>query len=151
MDKRLKICMASSAGGHLTELLQIKEVVEGFDSFFVTFKREDTEGFDEKLYFIEDPKRNPFKLFKNFFQSLKIIYKEKPDVIVTTGAGVVVSLCYIGKVFGAKIIFIESFARITSRSLSGVFVYPITDLFFVQWKSVLTKYGKKAIYGGSVF
>ncbi len=151
MIKRLKICMASSAGGHLTELLQIKEIVEGYDSFFVTFKREDTEGFDEKLYFIEDPKRNPFKLFKNFFQSLKIIIKERPDVIITTGAGVVVPLCYIGTVFSAKIIFIESFARITSRSLSGFFVYPIADLFFVQWKSVLSKYGKKAIYGGSVF
>ncbi len=151
MSKRLKICMASSAGGHLTELLQVKEVVEGYDSFFVAFKREDTEGFDEKLYFIEDPKRNPFKLFKNFFQSLKIIYQERPGVIITTGAGVVVPLCYIGKIFGAKIIFIESFARITSRSLSGVFVYPIADLFFVQWESVLTKYGKKAVYGGSVF
>ncbi len=126
-------------------------MIEGHDSFFVTFKREDTEGFEENLYFIDDPKRNPFKLFKNFIQSLKILYKERPDVIITTGAGVVVPLCYIGKAIGVKIIFIESFARITSRSLSGVFIYPIADLFFVQWRSVLSKYGKKAVYGGSVF
>ncbi|MFQ6137008.1 MAG: PssD/Cps14F family polysaccharide biosynthesis glycosyltransferase [Candidatus Hydrothermarchaeales archaeon] len=151
MSEKLRICLASSAGGHLTELLQLKEVVDGHDHFFVTFKREDTEDFDEEVYFIVDPKRNPLKLIKNFVQSLKIVAKERPDVIITTGAGVVVPLCYIGKLFGAKIIFIESFARITSRSLSGAVVYPIADLFFVQWESMLTKYGKKAIYGGSVF
>jgi UDP-N-acetylglucosamine:LPS N-acetylglucosamine transferase len=148
---KMKICLACSAGGHLTELLQIKKAFEGYEHFFVTFKREDTINFKERVYFAEDPKRNFFKLLKNVVQSVRILLKEKPDVIITTGAGVVVPLCYLGKLLGAKIIYIESFARIDSASFSGKLIYPIADLFFVQWRHLLGKYGKKAQYGGSVF
>jgi UDP-N-acetylglucosamine:LPS N-acetylglucosamine transferase len=151
MGKKLKICLACSAGGHLTELLQVMDAVKGHETFFLTFKREDTVKFDEKVYFIIDPKRNPIKLLKNVLQTLRVLLKERPDVVISTGAGVVVPACYIGKILGAKIIFIESFARITSKSLSGMLVYPIANIFLVQWKPLLNKYGRRAQYGGSVF
>ncbi len=133
----------------MTELMQIKEAFEGYDYFLVTFKREDTKNLS--AYYVEDPKRNPLKFLKNLFQAARVLVKEKPDVIITTGAGVVVPLCYLGKILGAKVIFIESFARIDTKSFSGMAIYPIADLFFVQWKSLLKGYGKKAKYGGSVF
>lgn len=131
-------------------MMQIKEAFEGYDNFLVTFLREDTKNL-KGAYYIDDPKRNPLKLLKNFLQAARIVLKEKPDVIITTGAGVVVPLCYIGKLMGSRVIFIESFARIDSKSFSGVVIYPIADLFFVQWKGLLKKYGKKAQYGGTVF
>jgi beta-1,4-N-acetylglucosaminyltransferase len=72
-------------------------------------------------------------------------------VIISTGAGVAVPTCFLGKfLFKSKFIFIESFCRIKEPSLSGKLIYPIADLFFVQWKNLLNFYGKKAIYRGSV-
>jgi len=143
----MKVCIAASAGGHLTEVLQLKKAFRKYPHFFVTFKREDVDRLsNEKVYYIKDPKRNLFKLFYNLFRSLKIFLKERPNVIITTGAGVVVPICYVAKIFKSKIIFIESMAAIYKPSLSGRFVYPISDLFVVQWKNLL-KYYPKAIYG----
>lgn len=146
-----KVCLACSAGGHLTELLSVKEAWEGYESFLVTFRREDTAGMEGKIYYIEDPRRNPLQLLRNIWQALRVVLEERPGAIITTGAGVVVPLCYIGKLLGSRIIYIESFARIDSPSLSGRLLYPIADLFFVQWRALLSKYGRKAQYGGGIF
>jgi UDP-N-acetylglucosamine:LPS N-acetylglucosamine transferase len=148
--KKLKLCLACSAGGHLTELLQLEEAFKDHEYFFATFRREDTESLPWKVYYLTDPKRNPLKLLLNFLQALWVVLRERPGVVITTGAGVVVPLCYFAKLLGAKIIYIESLARIDSRSLSGLLLYPIADLFFVQWRQLLGKYGSKARYGGKV-
>jgi UDP-N-acetylglucosamine:LPS N-acetylglucosamine transferase len=148
--KKLKLCLACSAGGHLTELLQLKEVFEGREHFYATFKREDTQRLKGKVYYLIDPKRNPLKLLINCFQALQVMAKERPDVVITTGAGVAVPLCYLAKLLRARIIYIESLARIDTKSLSGILLYPIADLFFVQWRELLEKYGDKARYGGKV-
>lgn len=145
-----KICLACSAGGHLTELLQLKEAFEGYEHFYATFKREDTEKIKGRVYYLIDPKRNPLKLIINFLQALRVVVKERPKVVITTGAGVVIPLCYLAKLLRGRIIYIESLARIDTRSLSGILLYPIADLFFVQWRQLLGKYGGKAIYGGKV-
>ncbi len=147
----MKICLACSAGGHLTELTQLEDAYEGYDSFVVTFRREDTESLPGKVYYLVDPKRNPLKIILNFFQALRVVLKERPNVVITTGAGVVVPLCIIAKILGSRIIYIESFARIDSKSLTGVLLYPFADLFFIQWEELLDKYGSKARYGGKVF
>jgi len=147
----MKICLACSAGGHLTELTQLEDAYEGYDSFVVTFRREDTESLAGRVYYLMDPKRNPFKVILNFFQALRVVLKERPNVVITTGAGVVVPLCVIAKILGSRIIYIESFARIDSKSLTGVFLYPFADLFFIQWEELSDKYGSKARYGGKVF
>jgi len=142
-----------SAGGHLTELIQLKEVYEQYDHFFITLKRQDAIDLakKEKIYFISDPERNPIKFIANLFQSFWILIKEKPNIILSTGAGMAIPVCYIGKIFRSKIIFIESFCRIKEPSLTGKIIYPIADLFLVQWREQLKKYGNKAIYSGSVF
>ena len=85
----MKIALPTSAGGHLTELMQLKGATDQYETFFITVKRKDTEGLGskEKVYFVEDTGRNPVALIKNIIQSLKIMMKEKPNVIITTGAG----------------------------------------------------------------
>jgi UDP-N-acetylglucosamine:LPS N-acetylglucosamine transferase len=148
----MKICLACSAGGHLTEILQLKESYEKYDHFFLTFERENSKDLAkmERVYFVKDPSRNPLDAIINFFQSLYILLKERPDVIITTGAGVAVATCYLAKLFGKKTIFVESFCRVEKPSLSGRLVYPIADLFIVQWKQLL-KFYPKAEYGGQIF
>jgi len=148
----MKICIAGSTGGHLLQLLQLKQTYSEFDHFFLTFKRPMSESLakKEKVFFVKDPGKNPLNLLINTLQSLSIFIKQKPDVVISTGAGVAVPICYFAKMFGKKVIFIESFSRVDSPSLSGSLVHPIADLFIVQWKPLL-KFYNKAVYGGSIF
>lgn len=150
----MKMCLACSAGGHLTEILQLQDFYNTKNHFFVVPKTKDSEHLSEheSVYFINIT-YNRLKRLKTIiylFQNLKILLKEKPDVIITTGAGSTLSMCYLGKLFRKKVIFVESFARVTTPSLFGKLVAPISDLVIVQWKSLL-KYYKKAVYGGSIF
>ncbi len=149
----MKIALPSSAGGHLTELMQIKNATRNYETFFITVKRKDTEELSakEKVYFVEDTGRSPVGLVKNILQSAKIMLKEKPDVIITTGAGAAIPSSIIGKFLGAKLVYIESYCRAKSKSWSGNILYPLADVFLVQWESMVGKYGKKAQYWGGVF
>lgn len=146
----MKICLVASGGGHLKEIIFLEPFYKDYEHFFVTFERPNTIFIREKkVYFITDPKRNIFKLIKNSIQSIKIIKTERPNLIITTGAGVAIPISYIGKIFGSKIVFIESFCRTEKPSLTGRILYPISDLFIIQWKK-LKNYLPKAIYGGTL-
>ncbi len=141
-------------GGHLVEVLQLKNVYNKYNYFYLTFYKkglvDEIKG--EKIYFVENPGRNIIKLLKNILQTFFILKKERPDVIISTGAGSAVPSIIIGKLlFNTKIIFIESFARINTKSLSGIISYPFADLFLVQWRNMLKLYGKKALYRGAVY
>ncbi len=147
----MKICIACSSGGHLTEILQLKEVYEKREHFFLTFERANTHELAKrkKVYFVTDPKRNPLLFLITLFQSLNIFLNEKPDVILSTGAGVAVPICYIAKFFGKKIIFFESFCKTQKPGFASKIIYPIADLFFVQWPEMQKYYPKAKL--GSVF
>ena len=91
-----------------------------------------------------------FHFFRLFVEADKILKAEKPDVILSTGALVAYPFCLLGKLRGAKVVYIESFARVYNRSLTGRLVYPFADLFLVQWESLLSCY-PKAKYVGGIF
>ncbi|RBP58218.1 oligosaccharide biosynthesis protein Alg14 [Alkalibaculum bacchi] len=152
-----KVMFISSVGGHLTQLLQLKELFDEYDYKIVTEKTKITEKMRDEhdmsylLYGARNyPVRYIFKFIANFFKSVFLFLQYRPDCIITTGAHTAVPMCYIAKLFGKKIIFIESFAKTSSPNLSGKLVYPIADLFIVQWESML-KYYPKAVYGGSIY
>ncbi len=155
--KRKKVLFISSLGGHLTQLLQLKPLFEEYDYHIVTEKSIITEDLSKqyRISFLMYGARNyPFKyIFKlsyNILTSLYYFLRERPDVIVTTGAHTAVPICYIAKVFGKKVVFIESFAKTSTPTISGKMVYPIADLFIVQWQSMKQHY-PKAVYGGSIY
>ena len=154
-----KVLFISSTGGHLNELLQLKSIMNKYDSYLITEKTKSTislkEEYKDKIsYLIYGTKHNmltyPFKLLANCFKSLYFYFKIKPDVIVTTGAHSAGPMCCIGKIFGSKIIYIETFANIHSKTVTGRIVYKFADLFIVQWESMLKLYPKE-IYGGWIF
>ncbi len=148
----MKICLACSGGGHLSELMQLRAFYEETSHFFLTDHRENSDELakKEKVFFVMCPRRNPANLFVNFFQSLKIFIAENPDVVISTGADTAILFCLIAKFFGKKLVFIESFCRVTSPSLSARIACPFSDLFFVQWPG-MKKFFKKAVFAGSVF
>ena len=146
---RKTICVITSAGGHLTEAMKATAELKYYPTFYVTFKLPHIHDSLRRgeCYFIEDPHTNCFKYLKNSFQCLIVYLKKRPKVIITTGAGIAIPMCIIGKLFGSQIIFIEISARIRQPSRTAKILYPIADLFIVQWKPLL-KYFPKAIYGG---
>ena len=126
---------------------------EGRDYFFVTFKSDYSRHL-ERAYLIEYKLgyiRERLTWLKTAFIALRILLKERPKVVISTGGGeIAIPFCYIGKLLGAKVIFIETLARVTTRSAAGKLIYPLADLFLVQWETLLKRYGKKAQYWGSV-
>ena len=147
-----KICLACSAGGHLTELLQLKEAWQGKAHYFVSDKRLNAIDLakKEKVFFVSCPRRNPVKLAVNFAQSLWIFLRKNPSVVISTGADTAIPTCLIAKFFGKKVVFIESFCRIKEPSLSGKIMYKRAGLFLVQWPEN-KKFFPKAECAGSVF
>lgn len=153
MDGNKKICLVSSSGGHLTHLYMLKPFWADKDRFWVTFDKEDARSLleGERMYPCHYPtNRNIKNLFKNTFLAWKILRREKPDLILSSGAAVAVPFFYLGKLFGAKLIYIEVFDRIDKPTLTGKLVYPVTDRFIVQWEEMKQVY-KKAINLGSIF
>ena len=149
----MKICLVGSSGGHLTHLYMMKPFWKDKDRFWVTFDKEDARSVlkDERMYPCYFPtNRNLKMLIKNTGLAWKILRKEKPDFIISSGAAVAVPFFYLGKLFGAKTIYIEVFDRIDHATLTGRMVYPVTDRFIVQWEEQKKVY-KKAINLGSIF
>lgn len=154
-----RVMFVSSTGGHLNELLQLKSMFDKYDYHIVTERtksnielKEDYPGkISYVIYGTKDHKFvYPFKLFLNTFISLFYIIKYHPDYIVSTGAHIGGIMALIGKIFGSKIIFIETFANINSKTITGSLVYKFADLFIVQWESMLKLY-PKAELGGWIF
>lgn len=153
-----KILFISSSGGHLEQLLSLKQTMEVFDSYIVTEKNRTTQDLNQKYknvtyipFFSRQNKWTfPFVFIGVFFKSLYLFFKIKPEVIVSTGAGCVIPMFLIGRLFGKKLIFIETFSRIDSKTLTGRICYLFADSFVVQWEGLLSLY-PKAKYFGSIY
>ena len=151
----LKICFVSSSGGHWEELMCLKKIMDKYDSFFITEKGGQLNDSESKnIYGVDKIDRKEKWFILNFIalfiKSFKIYFNERPDVVITTGALVSYPICVIAKLFRKKIVYIETFARVNSKSLTGRLIYPISDLFLVQWKEMLELY-PKAKYVGGIF
>lgn len=153
----MKICFAASSGGHLEEISRLREIEETHESILVTENTNFQElHFCPKVYYVPQINRKEplflFKLIKIFIQSAMILKKERPDCIISTGALAATPICMLGKWSKRKVIYIESFARVDSPSLTGTIVYKLklADLFLVQWKEMLEFY-PDAVYCGGIF
>lgn len=152
-----KVLFISSTGGHLNELLQLKALFEECDFTLITEKTKSNlklmDTYPNRVhYLIHGSKEHllaycikfPLNIIKSFILYCKI----RPQYIVSTGAHTAVPMCYIGKLFRSKIIYLETYANIKTKSLSGKLVYPIADLFLVQWESMLELYPDAEYVGG---
>ena len=131
----MKVCLVGSSGGHLAHLYMLKPFWNNKERFWVTFNKQDANSLlkNEKVYNCYFPTNRNFKnLIKNTILAFKVLKKEKPDLIISSGAAVAVPFFYIGKLMGAKLIYIEVFDRIDKPTLTGKLVYPIADKFIVQ-------------------
>lgn len=150
MKKKNKICLVSSSGGHLYQLHILKRWWGEYDRFWVTFPKKDAQFMlaNERVFWGYFPtNRNIKNFFRNLFLAFKIILRERPALIVSTGAGIAVPFFYVGKLFGAKLIFIEVYDRITIPTFTGKLLYPIVDEFVLQWEEQKEMYPKGRVLG----
>lgn len=154
-----KVLFISSTGGHLNELLQLKPLFNKYNYHIITEKDNSTKSLKDEYkqrisYLIYGTRQKRatyiFKFLYNCIKSVYLYIKIRPKYIVTTGTHTAVPICYFGKLFGTKIIFIETFANSKTQTLSGKIIYPIANLFIVQWKTML-KFYPKAKYGGGIY
>ena len=149
----MKVCLVGSSGGHLTHLYMLKSFWENKERFWVTFDKQDARSMlkDEKVYPCYFPtNRNIINLIRNTFVAVRVLRKEKPDLLISSGADVAVPFFYLAKIMRKKLIYIEVFDRIDKPTLTGRLVYPIVDKFIVQWEEMKTVY-PKAINLNSIF
>ncbi len=157
MVKRFRVLLPSSSGGHLTEILQLQQLLDSTEHLFVTEDLPLTRALmkDRPCRFVRPNGRNRDRTFWinfliNWFRAVPILLRFRPHAIVTTGSHTAIPFCFIGKLLGCKIIFILSFCRIDSKAAAASAVYPISDLFFVQWERMRATY-RKGIYIGPLF
>lgn len=158
MQKK-KILFVASDGGHLAQILELKQLMEKFDHLIITEKTNSTLPLS-KDYNIEFAHPRPegksrnfsfyLSILKNFLFALRKIRSFRPKVIITTGSHTAIPFCIIGKLLGCKIVWILSFARINSKASSASLIYPIANKFIVQWPE-MQKHYKKSIYLGSIY
>ena len=132
----MKICLVGSSGGHLTHLYMLKPFWENKKRFWVTFDKEDARSLleNEQMFFCYYPTNRSLKaLFINTKLAWNILKREKPDLIISSGAAVAVPFFYLGKAFGIKTIYIEVFDRINKPTLTGKMVYQSCQI--LQYKS----------------
>lgn len=148
-----KICFAASSGGHYEQLLMLKPLMKKYDSFVMTEKTlYKTAIPNEKMYYLSQVNRKEKKFLVrmtiNIFKSLWIYIKERPDVVICTGVLAMIPICMLSKLFRKKLIYIESFAKVTSATETGKLLYRFADRFYVQWESMLEIYPDAICLGG---
>lgn len=151
----MKICFAASTGGHFEQLMMLRPLMEKNDSFILTEKTDYSVAKDaDRVYYLSQVNRKEkswlLAMLANAFQSFGIFLKERPDAIICTGVLATIPMCLLCRLFGKKLIYIESFAKVTSPTETGKLIYKFAHRFYVQWESMLEIY-PNAIYLGGIY
>jgi len=144
----MRICLVASIGGHLTELIRLKDGLLGYDTFVITNSL--NRAIPYRQYPLPVPPFTLWRVLMTCFHSLIILLREKPDVIVSSGAEIAVPAFLLSRFLGIKTIFIETVTRFDNPTISGRLCYPFSDVFLVQHRELLKAYGPRAQYRGRV-
>ena len=150
--KKLQICLAASAGGHTTQLLRLAQSWEQYETFCITTTdvlREKLRKYGEAYVVGECNRQHPVRVIRVLLCCIRIVSHKRPDVMISTGAAAGCIVCFLGKLLGAKVIWIDSITNVERISLSGRMVRYISDLFLVQWPELAEQY-ENVEYVGTV-
>jgi len=151
-DEKVDVLLTCSSGGHLLQLLVLREVWEPFDRVWVTDDRSDTRSLlaDERVVFAHWPTSRTLRtLPRNLALAWRVVRRTRPAVVLTTGAGTAVPFAWMARLHGARVVHIETLTRVDSPSLTCRLIAPIADRVYVQWPD-LASVVKRSRYVGSV-
>lgn len=158
-NKKKRVLFVCSSGGHLAQMLQLEPLFHKYEYILITEDVPSTRELQRKynLFLLKINKRKKNNIsfiigFLNyFFIAFKFMLKFRPHVVVSTGTHPSIPFCYMAKLFGKKVVFFLTYARIYTKGRSANIAYPISDLFIVQWKQQLANYPKAKFYGGGLY
>ncbi len=152
-ETRLKVVVACSAGGHMIQARRFESIYSQYDYCFFTFRCQVAQALAQSHPVVTIPnitRKNPWSWVHGMVLSAYWAFRIRPDVVFTTGAGIVFFFCLFCKLLGSRLVFLESMARVESLTLTGRMLYPAADLFLVQWPHLAQRY-RKAEYRGRLF
>lgn len=135
-ERSRRALLVCSPGGHLLQLLSMRPAWEGMERTWITLEAPDSDYLlrDERRVLARGPTNRSLRaLVANLALAWRVIRAERPDAILSTGAALAVPFFLIGKLHGARLVYVESLTRTDGLSLAGRLVYPLADAFFVQW------------------
>jgi hypothetical protein len=144
------VLLVCSSGGHLTQLFNLRGWWEGVERTWVTFDKPDAVSLlqGERTIWAHHPTtRNVWNLVRNGWLALRTMLRIRPDLVVSTGAGVALPFFAIGKLLGARTIYVEVFDRIDSATMTGRLCAPFADRFLLQWEEQRAVYPKGEVVG----
>lgn len=143
-----RTCWAYSPGGHLAELERATAGIRFTDCFHITFAggRQVDPG-DARLYHVAHPRRSFRRTLRAGWQTLRVMLRERPDLVLSTGADVALPAIVLGKLLGAQVVYVESGATL-APSLTGRLAYPFADLFIVPWPEKLAAFPRAQLASG---
>jgi beta-1,4-N-acetylglucosaminyltransferase len=150
---RADVLLVCSSGGHLLQLLALSDAWKGYRVAWVTNDRSDARSLlagERVVYGYGPTTRSLRKLLRNFVLAVRVLRETQPQVIVTTGAAIAVPFAWLARGRGAKVVYIESFARTESPSLTCAIIRRVADRVYVQWPE-LVRLVPGSAYAGSVF
>jgi UDP-N-acetylglucosamine:LPS N-acetylglucosamine transferase len=130
------LVLVCSCGGHLLQLVALRDSWQGFERAWVTFDKSDARSLlrDERVFYAHGPTNRSIKnLLRNVVIAWRVIRELRPAALVTTGAGIAVPFAWVAKLHGARVVYVESLARIDGPSLTYRLVAPVAEMRYVQW------------------
>ncbi len=141
--KTFNICLVASAGGHLAQLRKLSLAWRGHQAWWITTTQvvHDTLRQEGRVYVVgECNRRRPLQVVPVLLRCMRAVSRERPNVVISTGAAAGCLTCFLAKLLGAKVVWVDSITNVKGISLSGRMVRPIADLFLVQWPELAQKY-----------
>ena len=145
--------LVCSCGGHLLQLIALRDSWQPFTRAWVTFDKSDARSLldEERVVFAHGPTNRSVKnLLRNLVLAWRVVRDVRPQVVITTGAGVAVPFAWVARIRGAKVVYVESLARVEGPSLSYRLIAPIADRRYVQWPE-LAESLPRSRFVGNVF
>lgn len=148
-----RVLLVSSSGGHLVQLTRLRPWWEGRERAWVTFPGTDSESLlaGETVHSAYHPTtRNALNALRNLRLAVHLVRRYKPDMVLSTGAGVAFPFFVVARAHGVRTVYLEVFDRVDLATLTGRLCYPISDLFLLQWQEQQRVYPRGQVVG-SVF
>jgi UDP-N-acetylglucosamine:LPS N-acetylglucosamine transferase len=144
------VLLVGSGGGHLSQLIALRPWWESWERSWVTFRASDAcsqlEG--EIVDFAHHPTtRNVGNLLRNFVVAARVLHHRRPDLVVSTGAAVAIPFFILGRLAGVKLVYIEVYDRVSSRTVTGRICRPLASAFLVQWEEQQRMYPGSTVIG----
>jgi UDP-N-acetylglucosamine:LPS N-acetylglucosamine transferase len=146
----VRVALVCSSGGHLAQLLRLRPWWSNHERLWITFDTPDAVArlADDPVVWAHHPTtRNVPNALRNLRLAWRVLRRERPDVVVSDGAGVAVPFFLVAKILGIRTVYVEVYDRIDSRTLTGRLCAPLADGFCVQWEEQRARYPRAELIG----